>query len=196
MNSRPVIIDCHSLPIFGVAPIGNDQVGDQLKLDLDWLQHPKYVHVQDSVLDLLKQKEKQYQFRKIGNVLFLCGGLNSLRREKLAEYFRQNHPQLLIFYAEAVWAIIAHYNPSANALEVEAQLAQLADAVIVIVESPGTYAELGAFANSDTLKKKVLPILDEAHAHIAIEKKSFLQTGPVIWIDKESLFAPKHLDSL
>jgi len=154
-------------------------------LDSDWLRHPKFVPIRDSVLDCLKAKE--YIFRKIGRVLFLCGGQNSPRRDQLAEYFRLNHSESsILFYAEDVWDIIAHHNPSRNALEVEAQLAELADAIIIVVESPGTFAEIGAFANSEPLRKKLLPILDEAK----IGEKSFLKTGPITWIDKESLFAP------
>ena len=153
-------------------------------MDSDWLQHPKFVPIRDSVLNCLKRKE--YTFRKIGRVLFLCGGKDSPRRDQLAEYFRLNHPESQIFYAEDVWDIIAHHNPSRNALEVEAGLAELADAVIIVVESPGTFAEIGAFANSDQLRKKLLPILDE----LKKGEKSFLETGPVTWIDKESLFAP------
>ncbi len=151
---------------------------------MDWLQHPKFVPVRDTVLASLKQKE--YQFKKVGTVLFLCGGFRSPRRERLAEYLRRHQKEALIFYAEAVWDMIAQYSPSSNALKAEEQLALLADAVIVIVESPGTFAELGAFAISPPLRKKLLPILDERH----IGEKSFLKSGPVSWVDRESQFAP------
>lgn len=151
---------------------------------MDWLQHPKFVGVRDEVLYYLKQKT--YQFRKVGKVLFLCGGRKSLRRDRLAEYLHRYHQESLTFYAETVWTAIAQRNPDANALEVEERLADLADAVIIIVESPGTFAELGAFAISKPLRKKLLPILDRKY----IQEDSFLKTGPVSWIDKESQFAP------
>ena len=68
----------------------------------------------------------------------------------------------------------------------EAQLAELADAVIVIVESPGTFAELGAFSNSEDLRKKLLPIIDVQYEGA----QSFINTGPVRWTDTDSLFRP------
>jgi hypothetical protein len=97
-----------------------------------------------------------------------------------------HHPECLVFYAEAAWTVIAQHDQSANALRAEEELAALADIVVIIVESPGTFAELGAFALSEPLRKKLLPILDEQYRGT----NSFLETGPVRWIDHESLFAP------
>src|SRR5690606_21262580 len=95
-------------------------------------------------------------------------------------------PTHYVFYAEAIWS-----DPSRprndNALEMENQLADLADAVIIIVESPGTFAELGAFSSNPSLRKKMLPILSHEYKNI---KDSFIATGPVQWIDKDSLFKP------
>jgi hypothetical protein len=157
---------------------------------LEWLHHPKFVPVRDGVIACLKQKE--YQFRKLGKVLFLCGGFGSPRRDWLAGYLRRYDKESLVFYAEAVWAVIAQHTPDANALAVEKQLAELADAVIVIVESPGTFAELGAFTISEPLRKKLLPILDEGH----IGQESFIRSGPITWVDRESQFAPSIWASL
>ena len=54
------------------------------------------------------------------------------------------------------------------------------------MESPGTFAELGAFSHVDALRKKLLPILDLEHKGA----NSFLNTGPIRWIDEESDFRP------
>jgi hypothetical protein len=67
----------------------------------------------------------------------------------------------------------------------ESDLAALADLVIIIVESAGTFAELGAFSLSDPLRKKVLPIVDAQFR----DQPSFISTGPLRWIDAESAFA-------
>jgi hypothetical protein len=93
---------------------------------------------------------------------------------------------VLTFYAESVWTFVSARYSGRNALEVEALLAALADIVVIVVESPGTFAELGAFANSDPLRRKLLPLLDRAHRHA----ESFVTTGPVRWIDAESVFRP------
>jgi hypothetical protein len=150
---------------------------------VDWLDHPRFRRTRERALDRLKRDV--YRFRRLPPVAFLCGGENSLRRDRLATYLREHH-SVLVFYAEAVWLAIAEHHPTANALEMEAQLARLSDIVIVVVESPGTFAELGAFALSEPLRAKLLPILSKEHKG----KKSFIETGPVRWIDTQSYFQP------
>lgn len=151
---------------------------------MDWFHHPSYRAVCESVLADLKRKE--HHFRKAGTVVFLCGGFQSPRRSRIREYLARNRPDCLNFYAEAAWLVVAESNPDANALEVERRLAQFADIVIIVVESPGTFAELGAFASSPDLRAKLLPILDSNHC----DAESFINTGPVRWVDQESKFSP------
>ena len=65
-------------------------------------------------------------------------------------------------------------------------LAALSDMVVIIVESAGTFAELGAFSHVEALRKKLLPIVDIAYKGA----NSFINTGPIRWIDQESEFRP------
>jgi hypothetical protein len=148
---------------------------------LSWLNHPKFLKPRNETLDQFKAKE--FNFRKVKPVIFLCGGLGSKRREKLSQFLKKNHPETLVFYADNVWPFIAAQS-KLNALEMEAQLAYLADMVLIVVESPGTFAELGAFSLSDPLRKKLLPIIDIQYRG----SESFINTGPVRWIDKDSDF--------
>jgi hypothetical protein len=90
-----------------------------------------------------------------------------------------------LFYAERVWDVIANLGQR-DALQMEEDLAKLADLVIVIVESPGTFTELGAFSISPPLRKKMLPIVHERYRH----QNSFIANGPLKWIDEESDFKP------
>lgn len=150
---------------------------------MDWLKHPRYAHERLRVINVLRHDE--YDFRGIKKVVFLCGGFESPRRNDLRAYLERFVPDALVFYAESVWAVIAA-TAGSNALAMEQRLASLADICIVIVESPGTFAELGAFALSDDLRRKLLPILDSRHRGA----ESFLATGPVRWVDADSLFAP------
>ena len=106
-------------------------------------------------------------------------------RENLRAYVRKRRPELGLFYAERAWEQIAARS-GLGALKMEADLAALADLVIIIVESPGTFAELGAFSLSDPLRKKLLPIVDEQYKHA----QSFISTGPLAWIDQQSEFRP------
>jgi hypothetical protein len=111
--------------------------------------------------------------------------MNSQRRDRLADYIRKHHPVKLLFYADDVWAQLA-YKRSSNALQIENELAKLADIVVIVVESPGTFAELGAFSLSDELRKKLLPIVDVQYK----DANSFINTGPLTWIDVDSAFRP------
>jgi len=74
----------------------------------------------------------------------------------------------------------------------EADLAKLADLIIIIVESAGTFTELGAFSSSPELRQKLLPIVDEHYK----SDVSFIKNGPLQWIDKESHFRPTIFASL
>jgi len=150
---------------------------------MTWLNHPKFARVRDDILEAVRRNE--YRFRRTPNVLFLCGASNSLPRERLAEYIRQRREDTRVFYAEEVWAAISTIE-TMSALEMEAKLAALSDIVIIIVESIGTAAELGAFSLSNELRKKLLPILDVAFR----KSESFIETGPIRWVDKDSDFRP------
>lgn len=126
-----------------------------------------------------------YRFRGIRKVVFLCGGNCSANRNAIAEYLRKKHEALLVFYADNVWEEISSI-PGRNALEMEEMLAALSDVVVLLVESPGTFTELGAFSLSDALRAKLLPIVERSHKN----EPSFINTGPIRWIDKDSAFAP------
>ena len=152
---------------------------------MPWLNHPGYVPLRDDLITRVGQHE--VRFRHTPVVLFLCGKFKSPLREELAKYIRQSFPEHLLFYAEDVWDDIATTGVGEdNALELEARLAALADAVILVVESPGTFAELGAFAVSVDLRRKLLPVCDK-HYETA---DSFLNLGPLKWVAQQSSFKP------
>jgi hypothetical protein len=68
----------------------------------------------------------------------------------------------------------------------EGRLAELADMVVVVVESAGTFAELGAFSLNPRLLTKLLPIVDSQYAN----DDSFINTGPLRSVNQESAFRP------
>ena len=148
---------------------------------MDWLNHPSFRPVRDQVVSSFRSKEQS--FRKLNHILFLCGGADSPRRDWISAYVEKRRTDTSVFYADNVWLHIAGHSKS-DALRVESQLADLADVVAIVVESPGTFAELGAFAGSAALRKKLLPIIDEKYRG----EPSFINTGPVRWVDEESKF--------
>ena len=149
---------------------------------MSWLHHPKFVPARDVALEQFRRG--RLAFSRAYPVVFLCGGFNSSVRDRVAEYLR-TRKSLLVFYADEVWAEISSA-AGENALAMETRLAELADLVILVVESPGTFAELGAFSSHPTLRKKLLPILEESFKN----QPSFINSGPVHWIDSDSRYAP------
>jgi hypothetical protein len=148
-----------------------------------WLKHPRYIRLREGLVQHLRPPK--YRFRRLNPVVFLCGADGSKGRDALRDYLNKYTPNLNVFYAERVWQIIASLGER-DALQMEEDLAKLADLVIVIVESPGTFTELGAFSLSPSLRRKMLAIVDEKYKG----DSSFISNGPIKWIDSESVFKP------
>ena len=153
-------------------------------MQVEWYGHPKYVTVRERLISTLTSPH--YRFRRSEPIIFLCGGAKSVPRDTLAGYLKKHIPTTKFFYAEPVWEVIAS-RLKLGALAMEADLAKLADLVIIIVESPGTFAELGAFSNSDELRPKLLAVID---SEFSPPQNSFIALGPIHWIEAVSCFAP------
>jgi hypothetical protein len=143
---------------------------------MSWLNHPAYSGLLKEASSLLVSGYGDFHYLK--PVVFLCGKYQSRRRISVVQKLRRRVPGVHIFFAENVWERVAR-DENVNALDMENQLAGLSDCVVILVESPGTFAELGAFANDDRLRKKLFPILDKAYEG----DKSFINTGPVAWVN-------------
>ena len=64
----------------------------------------------------------------------------------------------------------------------ENHIAELADAVVIFVESPGAIAEVGAFSQIPSITKKLLVFVQERHA----DDESFINLGPLDFLrDKD-----------
>lgn len=159
---------------------------------MHWSNHPSYLEARRRAAGRFRARVVELQH--VRAVVFLCGAMGSARRRSLREYIERHHPDLLVFYAEDVWEQIGG-DPLRNALELETRLADLADVLVLVIESAGTIAELGAFAVNSELRRKLLPVLGKAHQRDA----SFIVSGPVRWVDRDSRFAPSlwtNLDSI
>lgn len=150
--------------------------------------HPNYKPSRDRLVKTIS--EHVLEFGRIRPVVFLCGGSQSdSNRPIVAEYLKR-HTEALVFFAEQVWEDYRD-DPDANALSMETWLAEIADVVMIVVESEGTFTELGAFSTVTGLRNKVLPILNERYRH----DLSFINTGPIKTIDAVSTYKPSiHTD--
>lgn len=114
--------------------------------------------------------------------IFLCGkGFNSQEEYTLSNrgivdgFIRRLLPDTHIVLSEQMWEDA--FDDSIDLLIFEEFLAEVSDAIILFVESPGSFCELGAFAYADTLfSDKLIIVMDEKHRG----SKSFIATGPVL----------------
>ncbi len=181
---------------------------------IPWFNHARYAQVRNEILNwFTAPRSRLVSFTGSPTVVFVCGAADNpssisrsrkstcrrissfFRTERskrkssralLEEYFRATQPKLLTFRAETAWAVIEEEFQGDNALVHEAKLAECSDAVIIIVESVGTAAELGAFAISDVLRKKLLLVLRTEFQ----SDRSFINLGPVRWADADSIYKP------
>lgn len=105
-------------------------------------------------------------------LIFLCGGADKKNSARyiFLDYLKKHHRKLDITIAEDFFQL---ENSSEDLLSVENKLAEYADCIVLFVESPGSVAELGAFANHDELVKKLLVINEKQH----VLATSFINEG-------------------
>ncbi len=116
---------------------------------------------------------------RASQLIFLCGashesGRPSARREALRRFLHSQSPDLRVVYAEGVLSELAKIGHNKNVLDLEHEISNIADRIIIVVESVGAVCELGAFAH-ESLRRKLVVINDE-HYRTA---KSFLNEGPI-----------------
>ena len=125
--------------------------------------------------------------------IFLCGGpipgpgehSTSLRGFLIARLERDNSPLLpdiLLAEEAAEW----YHNPISegfsNLVDLEVRIAALSKLILLIVESPGSMAELGAFSFVDSLRMKLHAVLEGTYQ----DHRSFIMDGPIARIKVES----------
>ncbi|WP_426506909.1 retron St85 family effector protein [Serratia proteamaculans] len=114
--------------------------------------------------------------------IFLCGGdvLNEkYGRHKMAAIFSK-YKRYEILYPEDLFDDLLAGQGQYSLLSLENMLAEAVDVIIIFPESPGSYAELGAFSNNIELAKKLICIQDNRYK----SKKSFINYGPIRLLKK------------
>jgi len=128
---------------------------------------------------------KSIRVARTSQFVFLCG--KSLdepgcARKTLLDYGRRHITWCKFFLAEDAIAALQESGATPDLLTIEGYLADYADSILIILESDGAKAELGAFAHRDDLSRKTLVINDERFR----DSPSFIREGPIRKLDKES----------
>ena len=134
--------------------------------------------------------------RSFKTTIFLCGkdvADQSSIRYKIS-YLLNNafwySGEYEIIYPEDIFEALLYKSSSDDLLSLENLLADSVDVVVVIPESPGSLAELGAFANNEKLRNKMVCVLDEKYER----HKSFINQGPVKLIKRTNNKAIVHIN--
>lgn len=127
---------------------------------------------------------------RFGRTIFLCGaapGTRDSKRDRIARGLSR-HPvrywysDYEIYFPETLFDGLMSGPGSFDLLTLENTLAEGVDAVVMVLESEGTTAELGAFANHRKLRHKLVLIQDKKYA----TAKTFIGRGPVRFIKDNS----------
>jgi hypothetical protein len=139
-------------------------------------------------------QNKRIYYRKDRFIMFVCGGrfdeaAVSLRKGFI-EWASRNLPQFVCLMAEDALkdSFAGEGRKFVNLSNFESILADVADCVVIFPESPGSFAEVGFFANSKISEKTLVvnPLLLQA-------VESFLNLGPIDTIGSVSFLKPTIL---
>lgn len=124
--------------------------------------------------------------------VFLCGADRTQKdniRYKIAEALKWRFWTDII-YPEDIFDELLYSSKTKDLLSLEGLLADSVDAIVLIPESPGSFAELGAFANDELLRIKLICIVDKKYK----KDKSFINQGPLKLVKKANPFGLIFID--
>jgi len=114
--------------------------------------------------------------------IFLCGGSSKeeekFRRkvgEKICATSKRSPYKYSVYYPEDMFIELILGYQKQDLLTLENLLADSASSIVILLQSPGTFTELGAFTNYKKLSNKLIVIIDPKYTR----KKSFINFGPV-----------------
>ena len=110
-------------------------------------------------------------------VVFICGKDKADKesyRYKISKILEQ-HAKYQLAYPEDLFEDLLEGQANNSLLSLEAQLAEAVDLIILIPESPGSFAELGAFSMIKGLSAKMLVLRQGRYK----SDKSFINHGPI-----------------
>jgi hypothetical protein len=132
----------------------------------------------DDFVHSLTQRSK-YHINEPKRLMFLCGANQaknepSERRKAIAKFIEINRKDWDVVYAEKVYNRFIEIGKSLNSLDFEHALVKYSDNVLIILESPSAFAELGAFSEKEIRKKVVVVNNSDFRS-----SESFINTGPI-----------------
>lgn len=111
--------------------------------------------------------------------IFLCGANKSQdciseRRKAISKFAEAKLPHTHFFLAEKMFSTLQEEEHDENILDIEHFISAFSDYILIILESPSAFAELGAFSHKE-LRDKIIVINDSKFS----SEKSFINEGPL-----------------
>lgn len=132
------------------------------------------------------------RLKNLPNFIFLCGG--DIGRKKLSDqeqyFFNSMRGAIydLLLSRRAIFDRVklaedtknwAEHGTINNLIDFELAIADMAGVIILILEGPGAYAELGSFSVLPSLSEKLILVVNQE----IIDKESFIHLGPIKYLD-------------
>lgn len=117
-------------------------------------------------------------------LIFLCGanrpgGGPSARRQALKKFILSVSNVYSVIYAEGIFNELQKLGHKKNVLDLEHEISDIADRVVIVLESESAFCELGAFAHA-ALRQKLIVVNDSNFR----QSQSFINTGPLAAVDE------------
>lgn len=165
----------------------------------------EYIYDKRSALgkrvDLFRSALSSYSFMSDpeNQIFFLCGanrsyGVPSARRVEVKKFIESLSDKNKVIFAEEVFDELMSHSYAKNSLDVEHRLSEVADKIIIILESNSSFCELGAFA-CEGLRRKLI-VVNSSHFRA---EKSFINTGPIkalVEVESPVLWYPMSSDGI
>jgi hypothetical protein len=159
--------------------------------------NPKILHIAEILRErYLNPPQNQNEIS-----IFLCGGNGSQEtrfRRKLGKKISEiiSKYKYDVYYPEDMFIELILGPERHDLLTLENLLANSVNVVAILLQSPGTFTELGAFANYKKLKDKLIVVIDQKYEHA----RSFINYGPIRYLKTKTrsrvLFTPMDEDNL
>ena len=155
----------------------------------DPFSHPSSTKLLGDIKNILNSKDIFQRLDR--HLIFVCGGPMSkdppTMRDQFIQYSFKELQQFRVFLVESATQDLTQYNKPEffNIADIETLVADISDCIILFPESVGSVAEVGYFANSTKIIKKLMVVND-----VKYQNDSFLNIGILDKINSYSLFKP------
>lgn len=154
-----------------------------------------YIYSEKMIDSIKLHLDYRSKFITSPKFVFLCGKQFSEKipyfetnRGIIDKFLKSKSKDIYIVLSEQLWE--ENFNSNIDLLTFEEFLAEVSDCIILFVESPGSFCELGAFSYADKLfSDKLAIIIDQKY----VGDKSFIITGPTAKARKDGsdiIYAP------